>query len=99
LPNMAAMTNAPDLIASSQACERLGIDRSTLSRWVQLGKITPAMRLPGNRGAMLFDPAAVDTLAADLAAERALREKHGACPLCEVPTWHNGDPCPEAVAS
>jgi transcriptional regulator with XRE-family HTH domain len=45
----------PDYIGSSELCEILGIDRSTLSRWVQSGRIKPAMKLPGLRGAFLFD--------------------------------------------
>ena len=55
------MTNtAPaDFIGSREACDRLGIDRSTLSRWVAAQKITPALKLPGERGAFLFRPADV----------------------------------------
>jgi predicted site-specific integrase-resolvase len=52
----------PDLIASVEVCKRLRIDRSTLSRWVKNGEATPAMRLPGPRGAFLFAPAEVDRL-------------------------------------
>lgn len=51
-----------DLLATVQVCERVGIDRSTLSRYVQLGRIEPALRLPGRNGAMLFDPSDVDAL-------------------------------------
>lgn len=58
------MTTAP--IPSAEACERLGIDRSTLSRWVAAGRITPTFRLPGATGSMLFDPADVDRIASDL---------------------------------
>jgi excisionase family DNA binding protein len=57
------MTKAPDLIGSRKACEILGIDRSTLSRWVDRGKLTPAVQLEGPRGAMLFDRADVTALA------------------------------------
>jgi predicted site-specific integrase-resolvase len=59
-----------DLLATVQVCERIGIDRSTLSRYVQLGRITPAHQLPGTRGAMLFDPADVDKLDAWYHGER-----------------------------
>lgn len=55
------------LITTAQAAERLGIERSTLSRWVTAGRIAPAMQLPGATGAMLFDPGAVARLAAKLA--------------------------------
>lgn len=51
-----------DLLATVQVCERIGIDRSTLSRYVQLGRIKPTMQLPGRNGAMLFDPADVEAL-------------------------------------
>ena len=43
-----------DLIPTTQAAEILGVERSTLSRWVTLGYITPAMRT-SERGAMLFN--------------------------------------------
>lgn len=57
------MTTAhtPTLIGSAEVCEQLGgIDRSTLSRWVAAGKITPAMKLPGERGAFLFHATEVE---------------------------------------
>lgn len=54
---------APELLASVEVCARVGIDRSTLTRWVQLGRATPAMRLPGDKGAMLFTPEEVERLA------------------------------------
>lgn len=58
------MPNTP--IPSATVCERLSIDRSTLSRWVAAGRITPTLRLPGLTGAMLFDPKDVERLARDL---------------------------------
>lgn len=64
------MTTPPVLMTSAEACERLGLtntlDRSTLSRWVLIGKITPAQKLPGLRGAFLFDPAEVERVRDDL---------------------------------
>jgi excisionase family DNA binding protein len=45
----------PDLITSSEVCDLLSIDRSTLSRWVKEGRITPVMKLPGLRGGFVFD--------------------------------------------
>lgn len=57
-----------DLLTSAETAERLGIDRGTLTRWVQAGRIEPAMKLPGKNGPALFDPAAVDELAASLAS-------------------------------
>lgn len=51
-----------DLIGTTQAAERLGVDRTTFFRWMQLGRIKPVMKLPGRTGALLFDPADVDRL-------------------------------------
>lgn len=55
-------TDPTTLLATVQVCERIGIERSTLSRYVQLGRITPAMKLPGRTGSMLFAPADVEKL-------------------------------------
>jgi predicted site-specific integrase-resolvase len=63
------MPNSPAPIGSAEVCTRLGIDRSTLSRWVAAGRITPTFQLPSKNGAMLFDPADVKALAAELAAQ------------------------------
>lgn len=49
-----------DLMATVEVAESLGCERSTLSRWVKEGRITPAMRLPGPTGAFLFHPAEVE---------------------------------------
>ena len=54
-----------DLLTSVEAAERLGIDRGTLTRWVQAGRITPAMKLPGKNGPALFDPAEVERVRAE----------------------------------
>lgn len=51
--------NPPELIGSAEACALLGIDRSTLSRWVKDGRLTPTTKLPGIRGAFIFDRADV----------------------------------------
>jgi len=61
------MTHPTVLLNSAEACERLNaIDRSTLSRWVQIGRITPVQKLPGLRGAFLFDPAEVERVRREL---------------------------------
>ena len=54
-----------DLLTSAEVAERLGIDRGTLSRWVQAGQIKRAMKLPGKNGAALFDPAEVERALAE----------------------------------
>lgn len=49
-----------DLITTKQKAKELGIDQSTLWRWVKDEKIVPAMTL--DNGAMLFEPASVRAL-------------------------------------
>ena len=61
----------PDLIGSAEACEILGKDRATLSRWVSAGRLDYWVRLPGPRGAMLFDRRVVVALADEIADEVA----------------------------
>lgn len=96
IADSAILPGVAELIGTSEAAKRCGVDRTTFFRWMQLGRIHPAGRLSESRtGAHLFDAAEV----AELAREDALRKKHGACPRCPWPTWHNGDPCPEQVAS
>lgn len=63
-----AAVEQPALIGTTEAADRLGVDRSTLVLWVQLGKVQPAMKLPGRTGAYLFDPAAVSALALERAS-------------------------------
>lgn len=49
------------LIGSAEACARLGVDKSTLSRMVQRGEIVPAMRVgDAVNAAMLFRPVDVN---------------------------------------
>lgn len=56
-----------DLIPTAEACRILDRDRSVLSRWVTAGRIKPALRAPGLRGAMMFRRVEVEALAAELA--------------------------------
>lgn len=48
------MTPTQALIGTAEACVLLGVDRSTLTRWVGAGRITPQHKLPGSNGAYLF---------------------------------------------
>lgn len=57
-----------DLIPSAEACDRLGIDRSTLSRWVASGRIAYTLKAPGPRGAMFFTAAEIDRAALEAAS-------------------------------
>jgi excisionase family DNA binding protein len=57
------MPNQPTFIRSVEAAQLLGIDRSTLTRWVKAGKIAPIVRGEGVRGEMFFNRADVLALA------------------------------------
>jgi len=59
-----AMPHKPQLIGSLDAADTLGIDRSTLIRWVAAGKLTPAVRVSDTAtGAWMFKRADVERLA------------------------------------
>ena len=52
-----------DLISTTEAIALLGIDRSTLSRYVKFGDITPAKRFgDGPKAAMVFWKHDIETL-------------------------------------
>lgn len=57
------MPNAPldDLLTTQQSLDRIGYgDPSSISRWVAAGRLTPALKLPGLRGAYLFSVEEID---------------------------------------
>lgn len=58
------MSHGLKLITTRQVAERIGIDVSTVARWVRDGKITPAFEADGLTGVRLFDPADVDAFIA-----------------------------------
>jgi predicted site-specific integrase-resolvase len=58
-----------DLLGTVATADMIGIERSTLVRWVQLGRIVPAMRLPGRTGAYLFYRSEVETAAGEWKTE------------------------------
>lgn len=61
-------------LTAAAVCEEFGCDRSTLSRWVKEGFITPAFQFPGARGAFLFAPAEVARVA-PLATDRLAKKR------------------------
>jgi excisionase family DNA binding protein len=61
----------PTYLGSAEVCERIGIDRSTLTRWIQTGRISYAQKLAGARGAYLFDPDEVERARAEYAEKAA----------------------------
>lgn len=46
---MAAVTEGRRLVGTGEAARHLGVDRSTLGRWVAAGIITPARRTAGGQ--------------------------------------------------
>lgn len=61
------MTNLSQL-TTREAAAILGCSVVTLCRWVRNGQVSADGKLPGLRGAYLFDPAYIDQLAAERAA-------------------------------
>lgn len=57
-----------DLLGTVEAADLIGVERSTLSRWMATGRIAAAMKLPGRNGAVLFERSEVDRVAAAYAA-------------------------------
>ena len=57
------------MVNTTEALAILGqASPSTIARYVQAGKLTPAYKLPGLRGAYIFTRADVEALAAERAA-------------------------------
>jgi hypothetical protein len=59
-----------EFVTTAEALKILGLtDRSTISRWVQIGRLAPARRATGGpAGAFLFRRTDVEALAEQLAA-------------------------------
>jgi predicted site-specific integrase-resolvase len=65
------VSRSPDvasLISTAEAVEILDIDRSAFTRWVQMGRVKVAYRLPGPNGAYLFERAEIERIAAERAS-------------------------------
>jgi excisionase family DNA binding protein len=56
----------PDMLTTSQVAEILGKSTRRITQLVKSGRLRPALKLEGIRGAYLFEPQAVDRF---LAAE------------------------------
>ncbi len=64
-PSMVTMTKPPaDLIGTAETAELLEVDRATVTRWAADGTLPAAVKLPAKTGAILFERAAVEALAA-----------------------------------
>lgn len=49
-----------ELVVTAEVAQRLGVDVRTVHRLVSAGRLTPAAKTPGIRGAYLFTPDEVD---------------------------------------
>lgn len=58
------------LLGSAEAARCIGVERSTLTRWIATGRITPAHKMPGRTGAVLFTRDEVERVAKEYLAER-----------------------------
>lgn len=60
-----AMSNLSpdDLMPTSEVAETLGCTVKTIARWVSDGRLTPAAKAPGVRGAMFFRRSDVEDFA------------------------------------
>lgn len=56
------MTQTSELIGAAEAARILGVNRSTVTRWAQSGRITPHTKLPTTNGALVFNRADVEAL-------------------------------------
>jgi excisionase family DNA binding protein len=53
----------PKYITTAEVCDQLGVDKSTVSRWVAAGRLKVALRGNGPTGGMFFDADEVAQLA------------------------------------
>lgn len=67
------MPDVVNLITTVEAVAILGCDRSSISRWVSSGRLTPVRKLPGQTGAFLFDKSDIEALRDELKAEALAR--------------------------
>lgn len=56
------MSAQETLLTTQEAANRLGVSVQTVSRWVNDGKLTPALKAPGIRGPMFFRADDVDEM-------------------------------------
>lgn len=59
------------VLVTAEAAEILGVDRATVARWAEKGKLKPIRKLPGRNGDFLF---ARDDVIARKAQEDFLRK-------------------------
>ena len=56
------MRDSETLLTTREVADALGVTPQTVAKWVFAGRLTPALRGPGLRGSMFFDPSDIDAL-------------------------------------
>jgi predicted site-specific integrase-resolvase len=56
------------MLGITDIANRLGVDRTTVFRWVQVGKLHAAHKMPGQTGALLFTEEEYERFVAERAA-------------------------------
>lgn len=64
------MSQTPDLLPTAEVASIYGCDVRTVHRLVERGRLTPAIKAPGKRGALLFRRTDVLALAVQMAEGR-----------------------------
>lgn len=66
---MKTHSHSEDALTTAQACEVLGVDRATITRWVEKNTLRPSFKFPGRTGGFLFNRADIEALAVNRAGE------------------------------
>ena len=53
----------PKFLSTAQVAQAKGVSVRTVVRWVDSGRLTPVVKMPGETGAYVFDPADVEAMA------------------------------------
>ena len=56
------MAHDETLLTTREAAEALGVVPQTIAKWVDTGRLTPALKGPGLRGVMWFRPDDINAL-------------------------------------
>lgn len=59
---MEATPELPPVITSPEVSEATGYDHSTICRWARSGRLPTIRKLPGTRGAWLFERSVLERL-------------------------------------
>lgn len=66
------------LLTTAQAAKRLRVHIATVARMVADGRLEAEVKVPGKRGAYLFDPSTIDAFKQKLLDDEAKAEAEGA---------------------